>query len=218
MSIYMKSRNRKFYLKLLNMQKKTWFTLLETIIAISILWILSAILIQTYIKIEEITFRIKQEKTINQEVLLVSEVIQNLSDRNTINYSKYNLLKLKNNKWFTNVLFLTGNDWESSLYITWECYNKEIRWTKCRLELNKNWSNIKITTNKIILRNLKFKIIPFADEDSYYNDKNLCSNNYLICINKPWFFIFLSFFSKNYNNKQRTNNIKFNLQEFFNIN
>jgi len=34
-------------------------------------------------------FRVQQEKEVTQEILQISQIIQNFSDRNTIDYTKY---------------------------------------------------------------------------------------------------------------------------------
>jgi len=34
-------------------------------------------------------FRVQQEKEVTQEILQISQLIQNFSDRNTIDYAKY---------------------------------------------------------------------------------------------------------------------------------
>ncbi len=34
-------------------------------------------------------FRVQQEKEVSQEMLQISQIIQNFSDRNTIDYPKY---------------------------------------------------------------------------------------------------------------------------------
>jgi hypothetical protein len=38
----------------------------------------------------QISFRVEQQKIVNQELLFVSEIIQNFANRNDIDYSKYN--------------------------------------------------------------------------------------------------------------------------------
>lgn len=55
-----------------------------------ILGILFVLLLRTYNRIATMVFRVQQEKEVAQEILQVSQLIQNFSDRNTIDYSKYN--------------------------------------------------------------------------------------------------------------------------------
>jgi len=37
----------------------------------------------------KISFRVEQQKIVNQELLFVTEALQNLSNRNNIDYSRY---------------------------------------------------------------------------------------------------------------------------------
>jgi len=54
-----------------------------------ILGILFVMLLNTYNRISTMVFRVQQEKEVSQEILQTSQIIQNFSDRNTIDYSKY---------------------------------------------------------------------------------------------------------------------------------
>jgi type II secretory pathway pseudopilin PulG len=85
----MRGNTRKFYRELLNMKISKWFTLIETLIVVVIIWILAVILMKTYTFVSEISFRIQQEKNVTQETLFLSQIIQNLSDKNSIDYDKY---------------------------------------------------------------------------------------------------------------------------------
>jgi len=46
-------------------------------------------LFKTYITISQISFRVEQQKYLNQEMLFVSETLQNFANRNKIDYDKY---------------------------------------------------------------------------------------------------------------------------------
>jgi hypothetical protein len=50
-------------------------------------------LFKTYITISQISFRVEQQKIVNQELLFVSEIMQNFANRNKINYDEYPDLK-----------------------------------------------------------------------------------------------------------------------------
>jgi len=65
------------------------FTLLELIIVMAILGILFVLLLRTYNRIGTMVFRVQQEKEVAQEILQISQLIQNYSDRNTIDYVEY---------------------------------------------------------------------------------------------------------------------------------
>jgi hypothetical protein len=55
----------------------------------AILGILFVLLLRTYNRIATMVFRVQQEKEVAQEILQISQLIQNYSDRNTIDYPKY---------------------------------------------------------------------------------------------------------------------------------
>lgn len=71
------------------MKTKKGFTLLELLIVMAILGILFVLLLRTYNWIATMVFRVQQEKEVSQEILQISQLIQNYSDRNTIDYPKY---------------------------------------------------------------------------------------------------------------------------------
>jgi len=55
----------------------------------AILGILFVLLLRTYNRIATMVFRVQQEKEVAQEILQISQLVQNYADRNTIDYSKY---------------------------------------------------------------------------------------------------------------------------------
>ena len=57
----------------------------------AILGILFIMLLKTYNRISTMVFRIQQEKEVAQEILQISQTVQNLADRNAIDYSKYTI-------------------------------------------------------------------------------------------------------------------------------
>ncbi|MEI7919291.1 MAG: type II secretion system protein [bacterium] len=71
------------------MKAKKGFTLMELMIVMVILGILFVMLINTYNRISTMVFRVQQEKEVSQEVLQISQIFQNYSDRNTIDYARY---------------------------------------------------------------------------------------------------------------------------------
>lgn len=64
-------------------------TLLELVIVMAILGLLFVLLLRTYNRISTMVFRVQQEKEVAQEILQVSQIVQNLADRNSIDYTKY---------------------------------------------------------------------------------------------------------------------------------
>ena len=62
------------------------------LIVICILGIFSVVLFRTYRTVSEISFRVEQQKNVNEEFLFLSEVLQNFANRNSIDFVKYNEL------------------------------------------------------------------------------------------------------------------------------
>jgi type II secretory pathway pseudopilin PulG len=72
--------------------------LLELLIVMGIVSILSVLLFRTYNTISEIAFRIQQEKNVMDEVLSFSQMLQNFTDRNTLDYDYYSASGLVENR------------------------------------------------------------------------------------------------------------------------
>ncbi|MDR2540493.1 MAG: type II secretion system GspH family protein [Candidatus Peribacteria bacterium] len=86
---------------------KKAFTLVETMIVLVIIGILAVVLTQSYLTISKIAFTIEQEKNLSEEALMLTQMIQSITEDATIDYTKYNST-LTNTKGFTNTLYLTG--------------------------------------------------------------------------------------------------------------
>jgi prepilin-type N-terminal cleavage/methylation domain-containing protein len=65
------------------------FTLAETLIVIIIVGILAAVLIESYMTITKIAFKIEQEKNLSEEALMITQIFQSLADTATIDYERY---------------------------------------------------------------------------------------------------------------------------------
>ncbi len=198
---------------------KRWFTLIELVIVIAIIGILSVILLRTYIRISEMTFRVQQTRNVHQEVLHLSQIIQNFADNNAIDFTQYTKLSLTNG--IVDQLHLQGKDGTVSFFLTWACGAVPLSWNlvlsgDCSLAML-SWSTmIQLTDpHKVVLRNLIFKIIPFASQESYLWWSASCDqNDYLHCIHKPWFRMLVDAYSINYG-KQWFNHVHIPLQLFF---
>ncbi len=149
------------------MQKyKKAFTLVEILIVLVICWLLFAILFRTYGKITDIAFKTEREKNMNQELVYLSQVLQNLSDDYTIDYAKYtqkntwefalqrddvstNLVK---STWITSILYLTGKHEHTqyqdiALYSAGECLTEPIalsqtetkQWCRLEMQITPRW-------------------------------------------------------------------------------
>jgi prepilin-type N-terminal cleavage/methylation domain-containing protein len=202
------------------MQKRTrWFTLIELIIVMVIIGILSVILLRTYTWISQIVFRVQQTRNVHQEVLQVSQIVQNFADNDMVDFSQYTWLATT--QWLTSVLYLKGRDGSLSFYVTGECAspmisgNLILTW-RCYIAMVQSWELIQLTDpNKVNIRNLVFKIIPFASESAYLSWTAYCEkDDYLHCIHKPWFRILFDAYSINYGT-QWTNKVYIPFQLFY---
>lgn len=68
---------------------KKAFTLVEILVVLVIVGILSAILLKSYTRVSEMSFRVQQTKNVHQEVLHLAQVMQNLADSATIDFAAY---------------------------------------------------------------------------------------------------------------------------------
>ncbi len=217
-----------------------WFTLLEIMIVLVIIGILAVVLIESYTTISRTALKIEQEKNLSEESLILTQVFQSIADEATIDYEKYKAkeINLEANWWFTDFLYLTW--WERSwteIYTTGvscldlddnfqmnndgtypnvsEIVQNALSW--CELIL-KQWSNeISLISNwKVITSKVKFKIIPYNSDESYFsnsNDESLVINN----VHQPAFWMFIHLFAPFYQ-PTWTNKIDQPLQLFFNLN
>jgi hypothetical protein len=149
----------------------------------------------------------------------LAQVIQNFADNNTIDYPAYSWLATT--QWIVSTLYLSGKDGALSFYMTGECSRPVISGNlvltgRCRVEMNQSWQIIPLTEiNRVNIRNLAFKIIPFASSDDYLQKDVPCSNkDYLHCVHKPGFWLLLDAYAVNYGT-QWTNRVHIPLQLFF---
>lgn len=211
-------------------KNRSGVTLLELLIVIGIIAILSVILFRTFGSISEIAFRIQQENNVTQEVIWFSQIIQNYADRNTIDYQKYHegtgdsLLVV--NTWIVDVLYLSWADGQLAIYSSGDCIQPEevpLSWLvdrECALYLDKNWQEIQLTNpKKIYLSKMLFKIIPFASQEQYLAQPELCDTpeSLLFCLNSPWFWIIAQGYNPRYSEARWWNHVQLPVQQFFNL-
>lgn len=196
---------------------KKAFTLIEILITTCILAVLFVLIFRTYNDISKITTKIDSEKNLYNEVLFLTQTVQNFWDYHNLNYSGYSNDLIDNN-WFVDILHFSWDEiWSVGIYLTWDnpdscIFNDfdEIKQKKCWVEMNKNWNRIQLTNpNTTYINNLKFKIIPYEDLDKY----NLNYEN----IYGKWFWMFFQWYSKIYNPNYYFYNVNINYQTFFNI-
>ena len=158
--------------------KNKAFTLVEILIVVWLFWLLSGIILQTYTTISRISYRIQQEKEIAKEALVLTQVLENLAQTTTIDYSKAPYWDLQASEGMVSELHLKDEknqgisiktdgtcfqaselreqkqkeNWSSSelelLPVENEEILKTIRNSNCKLILKKNWETITLLDSK----------------------------------------------------------------------
>ena len=171
--------------------KNKAFTLVEILIVVWLFWLLSGIILQTYTTISRISYRIQQEKEIAKEALVLTQVLENLAQTTTIDYSEYKYSKLQTSEGMVSALYLKDeNNQGISINTTGTCFQaselreqkenwssseleellpvenektlKTIRNSNCKLILKKNKEEIALLdSKKFNISQAQFKIIPF---------------------------------------------------------
>ena len=223
------------------MKKKTtlkWFTLIEMLIVIVIVWILAVVLTESYITISRTALKIEQEKNISEESLVLTQIFQSIADEATIDYDKYDH-SLDASDWFTGVLYLTGWQWTwTSIYSSWEnCLDlhtdfpeneniserirKALTW--CELILQQGEETISLVSNwKVIVSRVMFKIIPYDSDANYFSGaiygSALDENQWFVIdsVHQQGFWAFIHLYAPLYQ-PTWTNKIDLPLQLFFNL-
>lgn len=245
MSFNLRKNNGDFYLKLwilvlfyVLMRKKLlkWFTLLEMIITMVIVWILAVVLIESYMTISKIALKVEQQKHLSEEALTLTQIFQSMSDEATIDYEKYevNNIDLEQSDWYYDRLYLTWWVWSGiSIYTTGACLdldgnfefedgkiNNSIQdYTGCSLVMKQweNWEEIQLTTLwKVVISKVIFRIIPFNSDENYFKN----GEEWEIIVNdihQPAFWLFMHLYAPLYQ-PIWVNNIDLPLQLFFNLN
>lgn len=190
----------------------------------AILGILFVLLLRTYNRIGTMVFRVQQEKEVAQEILQISQLIQNYSDRNTIDYVEYWSDDLVAKQWIADILYLSGQDGKISFFARGTCVDPAVEysltgvveWSWCSLYMMTKDKTIElINTKKIAISDVVFKIIPFASEQQYLASDSLCTEwDYLHCLNAPGFRMIFKAYSTNYG-RQWATHVTVPFQQFF---
>ena len=211
---------------------KKAFTLMETLIVLTIIGILSTSLIKAYTIISELAFTIEQEKNLQNEALLLVQTLQSIADDATIDYSKYKGTLSWNN--LTGTLYLTGGHYSwASLYTTGNCI--EINNTARRIQTNmkvseqlfeNSWCQLVLNlegkeipllnTQAFVTTEALFKIIPYDSIKEIYSgatDNNTIYNQ----LYPTSFIIYLHLYS-HFFEEEGQNRIDLPLELFFNMN
>lgn len=190
-----------------------------------ILGMLTFVLFSAYNKVSEISFRIERQRKVNEEVLFLSEILQNYANRNSIDFGKYET-ELHYASWFTDILYLSWEDGQFSIYSTWTCmkigdntFNDLSEYESWCAFYMKKWDSepVKLTNDWVYFSEAKFKIIPYFESYFDVNSSAVCDTNYFSCVNDDWFRLFVDVYPKGYSKAIWANNIHLFVQQFFNI-
>ena len=224
--------------------KNKAFTLVEILIVVWLFWLLSGIILQTYTTISRISYRIQQEKEIAKEALVLTQVLENLAQTTTIDYSKYSYSDLQSSGGIVSELHLKDeNNQKITINTTGDCFQaselreqkqlellpvekektlKNIRNSNCKLILEKDWEKITLLdSKKFNISQAQFKIIPFISnqelQNIYASERKNTDIKELPPAGKPGFWLFITLTSKHYTPSQRSNNVVLPLQTFVSL-
>lgn len=220
--------------------KKSAFTLVEILIVIVLFGLLSGIILETYTTITKVAFRMEQDKELAKETLILSQVLQNIAEEATIDYSQYTDLKSKNG--ITDTLYLTGGQWTGTqIFSTGNCeqagklynenykekkdQNADFSWCKLILQKGEDKNNqfTLLGTWKFLQSKMQFKVIPYDSSQEIVNQLQELSNpseDELKAITeqwKPWFWILGAVYSHFYDPKKWSNSSILPIQLFFGL-
>lgn len=215
-----------------------WFTLLEMMIVMVIIWILAVVLTEAYTTISRTALKIEQEKNLSEESLILTQVFQAISDEATIDYDAYsdnNDINLTETSWFTKILYLTWWQWSwTSIYTTWEdCLDLDNDFLNddgtyldvseriqnalsgCELILEQWEEKTSLISNwKVITSKVMFKVIPYDSDENYFSSSD---DEWIINkVHQPAFWMFIHLYAPFYQ-PTGTNKIDQSLQLFFNL-
>lgn len=217
---------------------------MEILIVIVLFGMLAGIIMQSYTTISQVSFRIHQEKEIAKEALMLSQILENLAQTTTIDYSKYESSELSSTKWIVEKLHLKGNDkTQYEIFSTESCITNKALHDRapqaqkeeksdttpdptCQLQListkeGKSQTSTLLDRKNFKLSKISFKIMPFMGKEDRQKDlQNPNSENTPINMPddaKPAFWLLGNLYSNYYNPHKRSNNIILPLQLFFSL-
>ncbi len=203
---------------------KKWFTLMEILIVTVIVGMLGVLLMRTYVTMTRIAFRVQQEKQVTEQAVMLTQVVQNLSDSMTIDYAKYNAefwtSHLTQMSGLVDTLYLTDGTQTVSVWTTGDCQQQVAYMTGngCAVVLSYTGQNpiVLTQTGRANITPLQFKIIPYAAADDYFADPSLCPVNLGSCLYHPWFWMMTQMHTP-YIHDTRESNISIPVQVFFSL-
>lgn len=184
------------------MQNNRAFTLIEVIIVTLILGLLAGLLLNTYVTMTKIAFRVQQEKSMTEQIVYVMQVIQNLAEKNTIDYGRYEEEfwsgYLTDNNGKVPTLLLTGSQWPIEIFLPDNCQTYQFTGNQeCFLMLEAADNTMQLSVNNTPFANTFFHIIPYTSPENIIQDSSLCPTNAVSCIRRPGFWFTAQAYTKN---------------------
>jgi Tfp pilus assembly protein PilE len=197
-----------------------WFTLIELLITIVIIWLLFVVLFRAYTTISQVTFRVQQEKNIQQEMIRITQTIQNIADTHSIDFNSYLEITTQDSlylSWELGRIIITST-WrckEDTTQITW--FTEEDREDPCRLIFyDKNWKINTITTpSEIIISKPHFNMVTTTKNEDIISDTTY--DFPFLYIQQAWFKVRFTIYTPIYKNNNRTNMSSTIFQQFFKL-
>ncbi|AHB41459.1 hypothetical protein P148_SR1C00001G0669 [candidate division SR1 bacterium RAAC1_SR1_1] len=202
-------------------QKKRGFTLLELLISIGIIGILFVILFRAYISISQVTFRVQQAKNIQQEMIRISQILQNIADNHSINFEAYSGSQMND------ILFLSGEGGNVSITSTGVCisnspaitgFTQEQKDNPCQLIIiNQDESITTITTpSESFISKPYFSIFPTEPNQQIIHNDQIDDFPFLK-IKQPSFQVHFNIYTPLYEQGNWINMSSLLFQQFFTL-
>jgi hypothetical protein len=132
-----------------------------------------------------IAFRVQQEKQVTEQSVMLSQVLQNVADRMTIDFQRYadefGTGYLTQQQGLVDALYLTDATQVLSITSTGDCQSQVayVTGSGCAvlLQYDNNDPIVLTDTGRANITQVQFKIIPYASEQQYFADPTLCPVN-----------------------------------------
>lgn len=143
---------------------------------------LGAVVMQTYVTMTRIAFRIQQEKHVTEQSIMLSQVMQNMADSMTIDFARYTAEYgqdyLPNQHGLVQELYLTDGQQQLMMTSVGDCQSHPVLLTGSgcafALQYDEQAPILLTNTGKASITQVHFKIIPYASSDMYFDNPILC--------------------------------------------
>lgn len=205
---------------------RRWFTLVEMLIVVVVVAMLATVLFRTYSTISEITFRLQQEKTVMQDSLVLSQILQNSADAASIEYSHYGT-GLVSSSGLTDILYLRDATHAYAIFTTGQCVSMTWEIVSFSAEQLKNPCQLVMQTSGQALISLtdpdhtvvskaRFKVIPYQDPKAQLSSIKDTEKPLFLTLQQPGFWLFMQAYSPRFG-QDWLRHVSLSLQQFFTL-